>query len=163
VKQALIIFGLLTLTMIAQARPQIDKPQLKLELCDLETDASDDTFTEIRTIDIDKTKTLSPFLLKLANEHLIAQGYVKTEQTLPEIKALFGEKGEESFNDLYIVFFISKKTGQKYIQVKTWPGDNPMGLIFEADSGKLVGHNSDDSISLVTLSGGDVSCYELSK
>jgi hypothetical protein len=114
-------------------------------------------------LDIKNINSLTDFQLKLVNQHLIEQEYTPKALSFAEIKALFSKDGEEEYNDLYIITLKFKKTGKSYIEVKSYPGDNPYGLIFEAQTGKLVAMNGDDSISLLTEHGGQVSCYDLSK
>lgn len=162
-KMALVVFGLLAVATVANAQEsKTENPYLlPVELCQMEDyDASIAAFEELETLDIKQVSSLTGFQLDLVNQHLVQQEYTPKALTFAEIKALFSSDGDEGYNDLYLITYKSKKSGKIYIQAKTWPGDNPYGLIF-TDAGKLVGHNGDGSISLFTISGGQVSCFEL--
>nr|BFD62271.1 hypothetical protein BdHM001_09520 [Bdellovibrio sp. HM001]BFD67809.1 hypothetical protein HAGR004_28310 [Bdellovibrio sp. HAGR004] len=135
------------------------------ELCALEAEHEEDydnTFAELGTLDIKEINSLTAFELKLVNAHLVQEQYTTKALTFAEIKKFFSEEGEQPFNDLHIITFQSKVTGRTYIQVKTWPGDNPYGLIFDAKTGKTLAHNGDDSIVLLTQNG-PYSCWSLNK
>ncbi|WP_347359164.1 hypothetical protein [Bdellovibrio sp.] len=135
------------------------------ELCALEAEHEEDyesIFNEQSTLDIKEINSLTAFELGLVNAHLVQEQYTAKDLTFAEIKALFSEGGEQSYNDLHLITFKSKVTGRTYIQVKTWPGDNPYGLIFDAKTGKTLAHNGDDSIVLLTQNG-PYSCWSLNK
>lgn len=147
-----LLISVLMLSMVARAGGQLQKPQpqpvpanLPVELCALEDDSYETKFDELSTIDIKDAQSLSPFLLGLVNQHLAAE-YEKAPQTFEEIKAMFSKGGDEEYNDLYIITFRSKASGKVYIQVKTWPGDNAYGLIFDTQ-GAVMALNGDDSIA----------------
>lgn len=162
-KMALVVFGLLAVATVANAQTsKAENPYLlPVELCQMEDyDASLAAFEEVESLDIKQINSLTSFQLDLVNQHLIHQEYTPKALTFAEIKALFSNDGEEGYNDLYLITYKSKKSGKIYIQAKTWPGDNPYGLIF-TQAGKLVAYNDDDSISFATLSGGQVSCFEM--
>lgn len=135
------------------------------ELCALEAEHAEDyesTFEELSTLDIKEINSLTAFELNLVNAHLVQEQYTSKALTFAEIKKFFSAEGEQPYNDLYIITFKSKVTGRTYIQVKTWPGDNPYGLIFDAKTGKTLAHNGDDSIVLLTQNG-PYSCWSLNK
>jgi hypothetical protein len=159
-KTALVILGVLMVTMVAKAQVA---PALPLELCQMDAgvESQEEVFEDLEVLDIKEINSLNPFLLDLINQHLLEE-YSQKTLTFTEIKALFSDDGEERFNDLQIITFKSKKTEKVYIQVKTWPGDNPYGIIFEDKTGKVLAYNGDDSISLVDGSS-KVSCYKLNK
>lgn len=165
-KLALVVFGLLTMAMIANAETkQLPKPlSLPVELCHLEAEeGSEDAYEEVESLDIKQISSLTDFQLNLVNQHLLEREYIPQALSFAEIKALFSKGGQEEYNDLSLITMKFKETGKLYIEVKSYPGDNPYGLIFEAKTGKLVGMNGDDSIYLFTEHGDQVSCYDLSK
>ncbi|WP_413557153.1 hypothetical protein [Bdellovibrio sp. HCB209] len=121
-----------------------------MELCALQTsddpEAYEKAFSET-FIYVNKANSLTPAQLDMINQHLIQQEYVEAPLTLSEIKALF-TKGEQQYNDLYLVTMTSKTSGAVYYEAKSYPGDNPYGLVFTADH-KLAAYNQDDNITLV--------------
>ena len=165
-KSVLVVFGLLTMAMVANAEtnPLPKLSSLPVELCQLEAEeGSKVDYEEVESLDIREVKSLTDFQLNLVNQHLLEREYTSQALSFAEIKALFGKGGQEEYNDLAIITMKFNKTSKLYIEVKSYPGDNPYGLIFEAQTGKLVGMNGDDSIYLFTQSGDQVSCYDLSK
>lgn len=165
-KSALVVFGLLTMAMVANAETNpLPKPSsLPVELCQLEAeDGSEVAYEEVESLDIKKITSLTEFQLNLVNQHLLEREYTSKALSFAEIKALFSKGGQEEYNDLSIITMKFKTTGKLYVEVKSYPGDNPYGLIFEAQTGKLVAMNGDDSIYLFTQHGDQVSCYDLSK
>lgn len=128
------------------------------EICKLQSLVGDDQksdFTE-QNIDVQTVKSLSPFYLKLVNAYMMDYGYTTKPVSLKEIQELF-TTGEESYNDLSIVIRKSVATGVTTIEVKSWPGDNPVGAFFDV-TGKMIGHNDDDSISYLDAKGERVYC-----
>lgn len=160
-KSVLVVFGLLTMAMVANAQEKA--AGLPVELCKLESydDADAEAFVEVENVDVKAATSLSAFQLDLVNQHLIEREYTPKALTLAEIQALFSGNGEERYNELYLVTLKAKESGNTYIQAFSYPGDNQYGLIFEAKTGKLVGHNGDGSISLYKQNGSTVSCYDL--
>lgn len=137
------------------------------ELCALDAaqddeNAYENAFTTVSTLDIKEISSLTEAELIMANAHLIGEEYTTANLTFAEIKALFSEGGDQHYNDLYIITFKSNVTGRIYTQVKSYPGDNPYALIFDAKKLKAVAHNGDDSIVLLT-DNGSYSCWELSQ
>ncbi|WP_374035190.1 hypothetical protein ACES2I_05205 [Bdellovibrio bacteriovorus] len=158
----------LTLTSAAAfAAPQsYSLPALK-ELCAMDAGSEDEfafekAFSDVSEYDIDEVTSISDKDLAMVNAHLMDHEYTAKPLTLTEIKALFGPEGDESSNDLYVITFKSKTTGRIYTHVKTYPGDNPYGLIFDNKTSKPVAHNGDGSIVLLT-NNGSYSCWELDK
>lgn len=125
------------------------------ELCVLEEEESEisKSFDVVQSIDIKQTQSISEFLLKLVNVHLIEEQYTEKSLSFQEVKKLFSNDGEQGYNDLYITAFGSKKTGNLYVEVKSYPGDNPYALIFNAYEGKVVAKIQDGSVMLVTNKG----------
>ncbi|QDK37678.1 hypothetical protein [Bdellovibrio sp. NC01] len=128
------------------------------EICKLQTDEGDNDKPQFTAQDIDvkKVKSLSAYYLKLVNAYLMDYGYTTKPASLKEIQELF-TTGEESYNDLAIVIRTSVATGVTHIEVKSWPGDNPVGAFFDVN-GKMIGHNDDDSISYFDAKGERVYC-----
>lgn len=127
-----------------------------------EQDNFENKFVEVRSLDIKTVDALTDSELKMVNAHLLSEKYVEKVLTFAEAKALFSDGGEQAYNDLYVITFKSNASGRTYVQVKSYPGDNPYGLIFDAKTGKAVAHNSDDSITLLT-DNGPYSCWILQK
>ncbi|MGZ3782343.1 MAG: hypothetical protein ACXVCY_16955 [Pseudobdellovibrionaceae bacterium] len=131
------------------------------ELCLLEQPSENSNFfKEIVKIDLKTTDSISDFYLKLVNFHLIKEQYTDKQLSLNEVKALFSPTGEQGYNDLYITKFISKNSGNIYVEVKSYPGDNPYSLIFNGHTGDVVASNEDDSITLTTNKG-TVNCLDI--
>ncbi|MDG0818201.1 hypothetical protein [Bdellovibrio svalbardensis] len=114
-----------------------------------------DPFFNTVTIDIKKTRTLSPFYLKLVNEYLVGGGYLEKATSLKEIQATL--KANEEYNDFYLKIRTSKATGEVHIEVLSYPGDNPVGTIYSPKTGAVIGHNNDDSYSHI-VDGKEVYC-----
>lgn len=123
------------------------------ELCALEEEETSESFNEIARVDIKTTESISDFFLNLVNIHLIEQQYTDKALSFEEVKALFGNQGDQGYNDLYITTFESRSTGNFYVEVKSYPGDNPYATIFNAQDGKILARNSDGSIALITKKG----------
>lgn len=124
------------------------------ELCVIEDgEEISQTFKVYQFIDVKKERSLSSSLLNLVNIHLLEQNYTDQSLSFREIKALFSGQGEQGYNDLYVTFFGSETTGNQYVEVKSYPGDNPYGQIFDAGNGEIVAHNADGSLTLVTDQG----------
>lgn len=159
---------ILTLTLILASATAMATPQsytlgsLK-ELCALEDyEAEQDAFVELKSDDIAERQSLTAEELRMINLHLRDVEYTDKDLSAEEIISLFRGEGELAYNDLYIITFQARKSGRIYVQVKTWPGDNPYGLIFDAQTGRTVAHNGDSSITLLT-NAGPYSCWSLSK
>lgn len=124
------------------------------ELCVLEEESEiSNSFDVVQSIDIKQAQSISEFLLKLVNVHLIEEQYTEKVLSFQEVKKLFSNEGEQGYNDLYITAFGSKKTGNLYVEVKSYPGDNPYSLIFNAYDGKVVAKTQDGSVMLITNKG----------
>ncbi|MEK2646435.1 hypothetical protein [Bdellovibrio sp. BCCA] len=136
-----------------------------VELCALEiAEEAEAQFTEETIFDIRKTKTISAFHLSLINNYIAGYNQEPNKNlTLADLQKMFGKDGEESFNDLYIVKYTSKTTGQVYLEVRTYPGDNPVGTVYNSKTGEILAQNSDDSYELTLPNGGTFSCYDLNK
>lgn len=143
----MMIAGLLLLSSAAQAKTTI-APQ-HLVLCEIgmyEEDLKNPQLQEVSSLDINDLTSLPGKILALVNQHLIEREYTAKDLSFAEIKELF-TTGEEAYNDLYIITYQAKHTGAKYLEVKTFPGDNPYSLIFN-EQGKLVANTQDGSVSL---------------
>ncbi|QDK45680.1 hypothetical protein DOM22_11240 [Bdellovibrio sp. ZAP7] len=122
----------------------------KLELCALQTsddpEAYEKAFSET-FIYVNKATSLTDEQVRMINAHLIQVEYTTEPLTFAEIKALF-TTGEQQYNDLYFVTMKSKTTGAIFFEAKSYPGDNPYGVVFTA-TGDLAAYNQDDNITLV--------------
>ncbi|WP_413584225.1 hypothetical protein [Bdellovibrio sp. HCB274] len=122
-----------------------------LELCALQVsedpDAYDKVFSET-VIYVNKASSLTALELEMVNKHLLEQEYVVAPlKTLAEVKELFAT--EQRYNDLYLITMTSKNTGRVFAYVKSYPGDNPYGLVFNPATAELLAYNQDDNITLV--------------
>lgn len=154
-KKIILFLSLIVISFADSAYAQKQANSLKSlqELCVLEEPEDSNIFDQIVKVDIKEADSISDFLLKLVNKHLIQQQYTDKELTYDEVKALFSDRGEQGYNDLYIEVFGSRTSGNVYVEVKSYPGDNPYALIFDGYDGKVVASNQDDSISLITNKG----------
>lgn len=131
-----------------------------IEICSLEIKPEiKSNFLTETVFDIKTAPSISEFHLNLINKYYAEKGL---SYSFEELKALFSDEGEESYNDLYIIEFASKKSGIVYLEVRTYPGDNPVGTVFDAATGEKLAVNSDDSYTLLTENG-PFSCYETNK
>lgn len=166
--KTLILTIALSLTALtATAAPKSNSLEALKELCALDAGqksetAYEDTFLQLAKLDIKKISTLSATKLAMVNTHLVNEEYIQSPMTFAEIKALFSPEAEYGYDDLYIITLKSKATGRIYTYVRSYPGDNPYGLIFDSKTHKAVAHNGDDSIVLLT-DNGSYSCWELDK
>ncbi|WII73192.1 hypothetical protein QJS83_04810 [Bdellovibrio sp. 22V] len=130
-----------------------------VELCALEIyEEQEVQFTTKELFDIKTAKSISPFFLSLLNHY-----YGGEPKTFAEFKALYGEHGDESYNDLIIYELTSNTTGRVYLEVKSWPGDNPVGFVHDPKTGEVLASNGDDSYTLFYGNNQEFSCYELNK
>ncbi|UYL07988.1 hypothetical protein B9G69_013135 [Bdellovibrio sp. SKB1291214] len=122
----------------------------KMELCALQTsddpEAYEKAFSET-FIHVNKAQSLTAEQVRMINAHLIQVEYVTEPLSFQQIKALF-TTGDQKYNDLYLVTMTSKTTGAVFIEAKSYPGDNPYGVVFTA-AGELAAYNQDDNITLV--------------
>lgn len=123
---------------------------------DVEAQERSEKYFDVESIEVKNLKNISAFQLALVNNYLMTNEITSKALTLPEIKALFDKGGEEQFNELWIHIRTSKVSGEKHIEVMSYPGDNPVGTVFSV-TGKVIGHNGDDSYSYIT-SAGEKSC-----
>jgi len=132
------------------------------ELCVLESEHQEEIDNQFQEtfIDVEEVRSLNKGLVRHLNYHIQALGYSNKPLNLNQIKNLF-TKGEQSFNDLYLKIFVSKITGQKLIEVVSFPGDNPYSHLFNG-RGDLVGFSGDGSYAFLT-GGKPVYCYDLKK
>ncbi|WP_374035189.1 hypothetical protein ACES2I_05200 [Bdellovibrio bacteriovorus] len=155
---------ILTLSLLIAGPTMASVDTLK-ELCALdsfhdEEQAYEKNFTETDTLDIRKVQSLSEKELNMVNAYLIGEDFTTQALSFPEIQALFVGDGDLAYNDLHLITFKSNSSGLVYTQILSWPGDNPVGLIFDRLTGKAVAHNSDDSISLLAEKG-EIWCGDL--
>lgn len=149
-----------TATLLLSFGAYAQVPQ-NVELCELEIwDESEATFTEKNLLNIKLEANPSAVFAKIVEQHFAAQ----YEQNLSyaEIRKQFLADGENDYNDLYINELTHKATGKVYLEVKSYPGDNPYGAIYTADGFRMLATNSDSSIDLITKNG-TFSCYEINK
>lgn len=145
----------LTLSPLAHATQYED-----IALCDMEAEETTQLqMIQELNIKSKKVTSLSPFLLDLVNKHLIAIQYTTEAMSFNEIKMAF-TKGEEKHNDLYINTMKSF-SGKYYVEVKSYPGDNPYAHYFDAQ-GKLVGLQEDSTLSLI-VGNKTVYCIDIAK
>ena len=121
------------------------------ELCVFDAGDGDENLEKkwftINFVDVLKVKSLSKFHLELVNIYVGQDEKVKGPMTLKEIQNKY--RG----SDLGLILLKSKKSGRQYVEVRAYPGDNPVGLIFDAHSGDLVASNNDGTYSIVTAEG----------
>ncbi|CAE79063.1 hypothetical protein AB1A81_05260 [Bdellovibrio bacteriovorus] len=166
-KHQILALALTLTSATAFAAPQsYSLPALK-ELCAMDAGNEDEfafekAFADVSEFDIKEVQSISDKDLAMVNAHLVDHEYTANALTFAELKALFGPGGDQAYNDLYVITFKSKTTGRVYTHVKTYPGDNPYGLIFDNKTLKPVAHNGDGSIVLLT-NNGSYSCWELDK
>jgi len=145
----MMIAGLLILSSAAHAKNKATIAPQHLVLCEIgmyEEDLKNPQLQQINSLDINDLTSLPNKILDLVNQHLIEREYTPKALSFAEIKELFST-GDEAYNDLYIITYEAKHTGAKYLEVKTFPGDNPYSLIFN-EQGKLVANTQDGSVSL---------------
>lgn len=136
------------------------KEPANLELCTLELyERSEELFIVEEIFDIKKAASATNFQIEMLNAHM---NYISFEEpkdfTFEEIKDVF----QKSFDDLYILKLTSRKTGKVYLETKSYPGDNPYGLVFDLQ-GNVIAQNGDDSYTLIGKDGSEFSCYEVNK
>lgn len=159
-KKFVLFLSVFTLSNFAFATPA------NLELCALEIpneSAADAPLTEEILFDVKQAKSISDFHLSLINKYYQAYNEdANLTLTFADLKKLFGKGGEESYNDLYILKYVSKASGRVYLEVRAYPGDNAVGTVFHGTTGEVLAENGDGGYSLVTPNGG-FSCYEVNK
>jgi hypothetical protein len=129
------------------------------EICYLQTSVDSEAIFKIQTLDVKEINSLNAGLLKLVNQHLVKTGYIPKAASFEDIKALFSEDGEYQYDDLYILLMTSYRTGEKYIEIKTYPGDNPVTLVFNSQ-GRLYAESGDGDYVIFTV-GGKIRCHTL--
>jgi hypothetical protein len=146
-KQFILAIALTAASTSAFAAADFSK---KMELCALQTSEDPETYEKAFSetfLYVNKAKSLTTEQLRMINTHLLQVEYTTEPLTLKEIKALF-TTGEQKYNDLYLVTMTSKTTGAIFYEAKSYPGDNPYGVVFTS-TGDLAAYNQDDNITLV--------------
>jgi hypothetical protein len=139
---------LITLMSTLQAQAEILTPEAA-EICQLEQESQNGLYS-VKILDLKKIDHLTPFYLNIANQHAIAQGYIPQALPFADLQALF-VSGSEDYNDLYIKIR-TYKSGNRHIEVMTWPGDNPYSTIFDSN-GNVIGESSDGGYAYVAADG----------
>lgn len=148
----LITIMLMTLGLIPYSLAKSPTTTLApIEICELESGENNSESLDVAHVfDIKKENKISSLYLKLINTYFNEENKI---YTFAELKNLFSKDGEEMFNDLYLYEITIKKTGEKYIEVRSWPGDNPVGVVFRLSNQEPVAYNSDGSYEIITHSG----------
>lgn len=149
------------LVLAAVSAQAFDASIPNVELCNLESgyepEDLEKIFTEKVIFDIKEAKSVSPALWAMIKEYY--EGYTSESVTFEKLKKDFGPKGDESYNDLNVYKFQFAATGNVYFEVRTWPGDNAVGMVFNA-KGEFVASNGDGSYQLASTK---ISCWEIIK
>lgn len=109
---------------------------------------------EVDTIDLTTAETVNPLQLGMINEYLQLEG---GPFTWKQIRKMMEKGGSLQYDDLYFNTYAVAATGKVYVEVKSYPGDNPYSFIFTPE-GELVATNSDDSIDIVDAKLGNYAC-----
>ncbi|KHD88237.1 MAG: hypothetical protein OM95_10035 [Bdellovibrio sp. ArHS] len=148
------------LLILASTSPAQAKPA-DVELCTLELyEESEALFAAEEVFDIRTATSVSASELEMLNQHM---NYISFEEARTYTFAEIQEQFNDSSDELYIHKLTSRQTGRVYLEVKSYPGDNPYGLVFDAGTGTLLATNGDDSYTLIDSNGTKFSCYELNK
>lgn len=117
------------------------------EFCKLGTAIEDaeNLFFHVTTVDVLELETISDFQLSLVNDYIVSYGYLKKATSLPQIQKFF--KTKQSYNDLYLKLYTSKATGEQFIEVVSYPGDNAVGTVYDSKTGAVLGHDGDGDYS----------------
>ncbi len=145
---------LIILMSTLQAQAEILTPEAA-EICQLEQESQNGLYS-VKILDLKKIDHLLPFYLNIANRHAIEQGYISQALPFEDLKALF-VSGDEEYNDMYIKIRTFHKTGNRHIEVMTWPGDNPYSTIFDF-YGKVIGDSSDGGYAYAGADGKMKTC-----
>ncbi|HEX7673877.1 MAG TPA: hypothetical protein VF412_06890 [Bdellovibrio sp.] len=121
------------------------------EFCKMGFITTDQNFAQknfdIVRIDVVQAKSITAQELALVNDYLIYNQMTSKALSLAEIQDLFGPQGQESHNELYLEYRTSKVSGEKHVEVYSYPGDNAVGTVYNPISGKVMGYNGDGSYS----------------
>ena len=128
------------------------------EICKLEERETSDFFTSELVFDADKPDANPPKYVDLL-ERAVSE-ILNSQMNYEQIKAAFTDGGDEEFNDLYMTELVSNLTGKTYVQVLSYPGDNPYGLFFDAQTKKVVGAIEDGDYSIL-VNGKKTYCTDL--
>lgn len=150
-------FILSTLLVCASYLAQAEPLPTHLELCALEQDKNSTVYSVTKIFDIKEDDTISK-----ENFDLIRRYFYSSEgknYSFAQIKKMFSEGGDEEFNELYVIKYVFKKTSQVYIEVRTYPGDTASGVVFNAQSKKIVATNGDGSYEIFIGEEDTLACY----
>jgi hypothetical protein len=146
-KQTIAILAFSLFAVSAHAvLPQV--PQAAL--CEIELSYDQTPMTNLEQtsqLDIKEVQSLSPQIVSFINQHLQIEQYTTADLDFAAIQKLFTRGGELAYNDLYVIAYNSKSDGATYTEIKSYPGDNPYSLFFDA-AGKVVARSEDGSIGL---------------
>ena len=121
-----------------------------IAVCKIGTKAMPD----VDTIDLTQAQSVTALQLQMINEYL---QFDNGPLSWKEIRKLMEKGGSLQYDDLYFNTYEVAATGKVYVEVKSYPGDNPYSFIFTPE-GELVATNSDDSIDLVDAKLGNYAC-----
>ncbi|GIL18447.1 MAG: hypothetical protein BroJett040_21980 [Oligoflexia bacterium] len=124
---------------------------------------SQELLNEMQSLNVAKVATLSKLQLQLVNRYLISQlGVKKKILSLREVQDLFKKGGELQWSELYLNTYQSSVSGEIYLEVLSYPGDNPVADYFD-QGGLYVGHNSDGSFGIPQGKDKIIWCSDLRK
>ncbi len=152
-----IFVTLLMLTCMAEAKAKRQVTVEHAEICvfnNFDDDAEEVIAAHFKEtqFNLKKAKTIDPLVLGMVNHYLSSDEDFKGPYTLKQIQKMYDE--------LYVIVFDSKKTGRRYIEVRAYPGDNPVGVFYDAETGERLANNEDSSYYLVTPEG-EIYCGDI--
>lgn len=151
-------FILSTFLVLASSLVQAESLPSHVELCALEQDENSAVYSVTKIFDIKDDDTISK-----ANFELVRRYFYSSEgknYSFAQIKRMFSEGGEEQYNDLYIFKYVFKKSRHVYIEVRTYPGDNAVGVVFDAKTKEIVATNGDGSYEISIAEEDTLPCYD---
>jgi len=150
---------ILSLTILSTAAFAAPKHIALCEIQQAEEDIKTPDLVYITDTNIKDVESVTAYQTVLLNRYLRHQEYTTQDSSFAEIKQMFSDNGEHQFDELHILTFQAKSTGNVYTQVHSYPGDNQYGLIYDIQ-GQLVASIGDGDVSI--LEGNkSLNCYDL--
>lgn len=126
------------------------------ELCQLEdSETAASALIEVSSKDIRMSRGFSGSEVKMLQKHLMYLEYTEAALSLNGMRSLFAL--DQASNDLHLNKLTSVKTKQNYVQVISYPGENPYSHIFLPKTTELVAYSQDGTF-FVKKDGAFVSC-----
>ena len=153
--------NLIVTTFLILATTMAQASHANEEICGLELNedgTESGLYTETEILDIKTVDSITHENMVLLKKYYAVK--YKKEVTFEQLKTAFAKGGSEQRNDLYILKFNFKETGNTYYEVRTYPGDAAEGLVINPTTKEIQATNRNATYT-VNLNGKKIDCSAL--